>query len=223
MFILKEIFLSVIIFLCGSYLVSQNLSNSITEKWIITSPANAWSSLGYVLPIAPLEVKIPLLTLSIASFSLWAKSTVTINFIDITCIFWVIIITPSYLLFKKRIFTHLINVLFVLYISLAVIFKYDENILHFYSNNLIATTGAILSTSTGFLGFRFYKTKEFMIGASTILFGFGCKMCMIYLDQYWGTSVFHTTTAIGIIVLLHLAKEKPVLQPLLVTSYTNMV
>ena len=106
---------------------------------------------------------------------------------------------------------------------MAVIFKYDENILHFYSNNLIATTGAILSTSTGFLGFRFYKTKEFIIGASNILFGFGCKMCMIYLDQYWGTSVFHTTTAIGIIVLLHLAKEKPVLQPLLVTSYTNMV
>ena len=106
---------------------------------------------------------------------------------------------------------------------MAVIFKYDENILHFYSNNLIATTGAILSISTGFLGFHFYKTKEFIIGTSIILFGFGCKLCMIYLDQYWGTSVFHTTTAIGITCLLHLAKEKPALEPVLVISYTNMV
>ena len=223
MFILKEIFLSVIIFFCGSYLISQDFSNHITQQLIINSPANAWSSLGYALPIAPIEVKFPLLTLSIASFSLWAKSTVTINFIDVTSIFWVIIIIPTYLLLKKRILTHLINVLFILYISFAVIFKYDDNILNFYSNNLIAITGTILSVSTGFLGFRYYKTKEFIIGASAILFGFGCKMCMIYLDQYWGTCVFHTTTAIGITCILHLVKEKPVLQPLLVTSYTNMV
>lgn len=220
---LKQFAISVITFLCGSYLISQDFSNPITRQWIIKSPINAWSSLFYALPIAPIEVKFPLLTLSIASFSHWANSTVSISFIDVTSIFWVIIIIPTYLLLKKRILTDIINVLFILYISFAVIFKYDDNILNFYSNNLIAITGTILSTSVGFLAIHFYKTKEFMIGTPIVLFGFGCKLCTIYLDQYWGTSVFHTASAIGIACFLHLAKEKQILPIFQLIRQSNIV
>ena len=227
MFILKQFLVSFIVFICGSYLLSQDF-RPITQHWIINSPANAWSSLGYALVDAPIEVKFPLLTLSIASFSLWSRSTIMINFIDITGILWIISIMPVYLLITKHFYIHLINCMFVLYIFLAVILKYDNNILIFYSNNLIAITGTILGVSTGFLSFRYYKTKEFIIGASAILFGFGCKLSMIYLEQYWGTCVFHTTTAIGIICLLHIDKEKPVspvlpVLPYLVMSNANIV
>ena len=80
---LKDFIVSIVVFFCGSYLVSQDFRSPI-DLWIVKNPANAWSSLCYALPITTLEVKVPLLTLSVASFALWSNETIMINFIDDT-------------------------------------------------------------------------------------------------------------------------------------------
>ena len=206
MYFIKNLIISVVVFLSGSYFISQNL-HPITEQWIIQSPANAWSSLLYALPIAPLEVKIPLVTLSIVSFGLWANQNTIINFVDVTCIYWVITVVPASLVPQKRVFIKATNLLFVSFILLTVSFGGSVTVLDFYHSNLISITSSFLFVSAIVIGYYYRKRKYFWVGSFLIISGFGYKLCLIFFDQYWGTCAFHVSTAIGISILLHLGVE----------------
>ena len=206
MYFLKNLIVSVLVFLSGSYLISQHL-NPITEPWTIVSPANAWSSLSYALPIAPLEVKVPLLTLSIVSFGLWSNQNTIINFVDVTCIFWVITVISASLIRQKQILTTATNSLFVAFILLTISFGESNTILNFYHSYLILTTTSFLSVSAIALGYYHRKRKHFWIGSFFVISGFGYKLCLIFFNQYWGTCAFHISTATGIAILLRLGDE----------------
>lgn len=206
MYFIKNLFVSVVVFLSGSYLISQNLQ-PITKPWTIVSPANAWSSLSYALPIAPLEVKVPLVTLSIISFGLWATQNTIMNFVDVTCIYWVITIIPASLVPQKQILTKATNSLFLSFILLTVSFGGSGTVLDFYHSNIMAITASFLFVSAIVLGYYYRKRKHYWVGSFFILSGFGYKLCLIFLNQYWGTCAFHISTAIGISVLLRLGDE----------------
>ena len=76
---------SLLFFIIGSYLITYQVFSD--KPYIfITSPANAISSVSYAIVDAPLPVKIPMMVLSIASYSLWSNSITTINFVDVTSI-----------------------------------------------------------------------------------------------------------------------------------------
>jgi hypothetical protein len=202
----KDFVISIVVFFCGSYLVSQDFRSPI-ELWTIKNPANAWSSLCYALPVTTLEVKAPLLTLSVASFALWSNENVRINFIDVTCIFWVILIVSAHLLPRKNVLTTIVNISFVCYIIGIICGNYDNAVLNFYHRNIVPITGTILGISATPVAYYYYKQKEFIIGTIIILFGFACKLCTLYLSQYWGTSVFHVSTSIGIVTMLRLDRK----------------
>jgi hypothetical protein len=204
---LKDFIVSIVVFFCGSYLVSQDFRSPI-DLWIVKNPANAWSSLCYALPITTLEVKVPLLTLSVASFALWSNETIMINFIDVTCIFWVILVVSAHLLPRKKLLTTIVNICFTCYIVAIVSGSYHKSVVNFYHKNIVAITGTILGISATPLAYYYHKHKEFIIGTIIVLFGFACKLCTLYLSQYWGTSVFHVSTTIGIITLLRLDRKK---------------
>lgn len=206
MYFFKNLIVSVLVFLSGSYLISQNL-RPITEPWTIVSPANAWSSLSYALPIAPLEVKIPLVTLSIISFGLWSNQNMIINFVDVTCIYWVITVIPASLIPQKHVLIKATNSLFVSFILLTISFGECARVLDFYHLYLIEITASFLFVSAIVLGYYYRKRKHFWIGSFFILSGFAYKLCLIFLNQYWGTCAFHVSTAIGIAILLRLGDE----------------
>ena len=206
MYFLKHLIVSLVVFFSGSYLVSQNL-HPITEPWTIVSPANAWSSLCYALPIAPIEVKIPLVTLSIISFGLWSNENTIIGFVDVTCIYWVITVIPSSLVPQKHVLIKATNSLFVSFILLTVLFGGSATILNFYHNYLILISSSFLFVNAIVLGYYHRKRKHFWIGSFFVLSGFGYKICFIFLNQYWGTCAFHISTAIGIAILLRLGDE----------------
>ena len=48
----------------------------------------------------------------------------------------------------------------------------------------------------------------YIIGSGCVMLGFACKLLTIYVDQYWGTCVFHTSTALGIAILLRLMDDE---------------
>jgi len=206
MYFIKNLIVSAIVFLSGSYLISQNL-HPITEPWTIQYPANAWSSLSYALPIAPFEVKTPLVTLSIVSFGLWANQNTILNFVDVTCIYWVITVIPASLIPQKRVLIKATNSLFVSFILLTLSFGGSATVLNFYHSNLIAITASFLFVSAIVLGSYYRKRKHFWIGSFFILSGFGYKLCLIFFNQYWGTCAFHVSTAIGISILLRLGDK----------------
>ena len=220
MYFLKNLIVSVLVFLSGSYLISQNL-HPITEPWTIVSPANAWSSLCYALPIAPMEVKIPLVTLSIISFGLWSNENTIIDFVDVTCIFWVITVLPASLIPQKNVLTKATNSLFVSFILLTVSFGGSDTVLNFYHLYLLEITASFLSVSAIALGYYYRKRKHFWIGSFFVISGFGYKLCLIFLNQYWGTCAFHISTAIGISVLLRLGDEIVDYNKLVLTKNTD--
>jgi uncharacterized membrane protein len=49
--------------------------------------------------------------------------------------------------------------------------------------------------------------KMVILGASIISFGFICKILAIFFHQYWGTCIFHITTALGICILLRIQSK----------------
>ena len=206
MYFIKNLIVSVLVFLSGSYLISQNL-HPITEPWTIQYPANAWSSLSYALPIAPLEVKIPLVTLSIVSFGLWANQNTILNFVDVTCIYWIITVIPASLVPQKHTLIKATNSLFASFILLTVSFGGSGTVLNFYHSHLITITTSFLSVSAIVLAYYYRKRKHFWIGSFFIISGFGYKLCLIFFNQYWGTCAFHVSTAIGISILLRLSDE----------------
>ena len=203
--------ISAVLFLISSYLISQDL-RPFYVPWIIHHQANAWSSAFYALVPAPLVlIKLPMMTLAVVSFGLWSNSTPLVNFIDVTSIFWVIIIVTLYILpiapYKVPV-VYSINGLFATYICAIIGTGYHTQVLAYYHENLVPITGTILFISTVTLTSHYGATRIYIIGSGCVMLGFACKLLTIYVDQYWGTCVFHTSTALGIAILLRLMDDE---------------
>jgi hypothetical protein len=183
---------------------SSGLEHSIAS-WNITYPANAWSSIFYALPNTELHMKIPLMSLAITSFNLWSDSTSYISFADMTCIYWVtfcatLCCIPS--IYPKRRTILVVNTATVVFISTAIYTDYYIVVLEYYKQNIVVLTGVITTCCAAFLSTFHCHRKDFIVGSICIILGFVCKLQTIYYDQYWGTSVFHILTALGIFILL---------------------
>lgn len=195
---------SLIIFILGAYLISQDFRSPF-QRWIVSSPANAWSSALYALPIAPLQIKVPLLVLSIVSFGLWSNQTVAINFVDVTSIYWVIILVSTSILpaaKHRNLALMSINGLFSTFITTTLCLGYEDTVLDYYRANLVPLTGTIMVVSTINTTAYYGHVRVYLLGAGMIVTGFGFKLLTIYCGQEWGTCIFHTSTAGGIAVLL---------------------
>lgn len=202
---------STTVFLVGSYLISQDL-RPFYQPWIINNQANAWSSMFYALvPVPLLLLKLPMVTLGIVSFSLWANSNTLVNFIDVTCIFWVIVIVTLYGLPHAPYNSYVIytvNGICTAYICTVVVCGYHAHVLAYYDANLVQITGIILMFSAMTLTSHYGVTPTYLFGSSSIIVGFICKLFTIYLGQYWGTCIFHTLTALGIYYISQLPGEQ---------------
>ena len=71
-----------------------------------------------------------------------------------------------------------------------------------YQENLVPITGTIMVISTINTSAYYGHVRVYLLGAGMIVTGFGFKLLTIYAGQYWGTCLFHTSTAGGIAVLL---------------------
>jgi hypothetical protein len=208
---------STVIFFVGSYTLSQNTIPSHLKEsyspiqWYILNPENAWSSILYALPRAPMIMKLPLITLSIASFSLWSNSEPYINFIDVTSIYWVIITTSIYTLpyskHKEKVIW-VINSFASLFIGTSIYSGFDKDILIYYNDNLIPFTGAVNIVCCIILYSYYLDNIQFNTSVFFIVCGYICKLQTIYHGDYWGTSVFHIFTAIGIHILVYIDKPQ---------------
>jgi hypothetical protein len=181
-----------------------------TPAPFITNQSNAWSSVCYALIAAPPLVRIPLFVLSVASFCLWANSTPLVNFIDVSCIYWSIIAVTVQILPTaphSRIVLIYLDTAFIIVLITMSFLHHSTEILNYYHANLVEITGIIYSLC-GIVSCSFYMTnKTFMIGIGCISFGFICKLLTIFEEQYWGTAIFHTMSAVGIQILLKLEKQ----------------
>jgi hypothetical protein len=195
---------SFLTFILGAYLISQDFRSPFLP-WIIESPANAWSSALYAIPDAPLPIKVPLLVLSIVSFGLWSNQTIAINFIDVTSIYWVIVLVSASILpaaKHKTLALASINGIFSTFITTTLCLGHEGQILDYYHDNLIPITGTIMVISTINTAAYYGHVRVYWVGAGMIITGFGLKLLAIYCGQYWGTCLFHTSTAGGIAILL---------------------
>ena len=207
---MRNILLSFFLSVLGSYILLCIIAVSPTPS--INHHANAWSSITYALIDAPSTVMLPLYILTVASFNLWAHSTQIVNFIDVTCIFWTIIVVTVALspdVTNSTIIIRAINVLFILYIITIISISYTSLVLAYYHDNLVIITGLIYGLCGINLSTFYIRIPTFILGVGVISFGFICKLLTIYQDQYWGTSVFHIITAAGIGILLRLTKLEP--------------
>lgn len=191
-------------FLVGSYFVSQRGQNPFFGNWIVSSPANAWSSMWYAMQFTPICVKLPLISLSVVSFGLWSNETTAISFVDVTSIYWIIVIVslsalPS-TVYKWPVI-YLINTSVVLFMGLSIYYGLDHAILAYYAANLVPITGVVLMFSAAMLSSYYLFNRIFILGSSLIMIGFGFKLMTIFNGIYAGTAVFHTMTAFGIGVL----------------------
>jgi hypothetical protein len=204
--VIRRILLSLLLSVLGSYILLCIITVSPTPS--INHHANAWSSITYALIDAPSTVMLPLYILTVASFNLWAHSTQIVNFIDVTCIFWTIIVVTVALspdVTNSTIIIRAINMLFILYIITIISISYTSLVLAYYHDNLVIITGLIYGLCGINLSTFYIRNPTFILGVGVISFGFICKLLTIYQDQYWGTSVFHIITAIGIGILLRLS------------------
>lgn len=210
----KRMISSLLFCLCASYIVLCVTLSSATP--IISQQANAWSSFGYALIDAPPLVRFPLFVLSIASFNLWSSSNVSVNFIDVTSIFWVIIAVTIYLLPQAKHSTLVlisVNICFTLFIVITLSIIQTDTVLKYYQDNLVIITGLIYVLCGINMSVFYISNKVFLIGLLCITVGFICKLMTIYEGQYWGTSVFHLLSAFGIDTLLTLQKNQDLQSP----------
>ena len=195
------------LYLCivACYLVSFFRSMDIVP--IVMYKANAFSSFAYALISAPIQIRVPLMILAVASFTLWANTSQQINFIDVTCIYWVIIIITLTLLPNARHSTFVVFVLnigFFVYIATILGMSMETLVVNYYRNNLVQITGLIYGLSGATVTAFYVTDKIYIVGVLLTAVGFICKMLTIYAGQYWGTCIFHMMTAYGIHVLLQI-------------------
>lgn len=206
-----KLVISLIICIIGSYFASRPDDG----VWYIQNPANSWSSICYAIPDAPISIKVPLLTLSIISFGTWANPIPTLQFIDVTCIMWIIIIVSLSILPKadnKWYMIYVVDSVFIVYISTITYFDLAIAVVDYYNLNLVPIIGTIMILNMGTLTSYYARHKIFILSSILMVIGFSSKLGNIYLDNYWGTCVFHICTAIGIAILLSIdIKEPPIL------------
>jgi hypothetical protein len=176
----------------------------------IRHAANSFSSVSYALVDSPPLVRVPLFILSVASVCLWANSTTHVNFVDVTCIFWTII-AVTLNIFPNA--PHKNNVLLLFDGAMIIVIissiwnNYDGAILYYYSENLVFLT-AIIYGLCGISMSAFYATNPiFLTGMGCISLGFIFKLLTIFQGQYWGTSIFHIISGLGIHILLKVKPE----------------
>ena len=181
-----------------------------TSTPFIQNHANAWSSVCYAMVTAPPLVRFPLFILSVVSFFLWAYSTPLNNFVDVSSIYWVIIAVTVQILpnaSHKRVVLVFLNTAFIIILMSMSFLHHSTEILDYYHNNLVSVTGIIYGLC-GIVTTSFYITnKMFIAGIVCISVGFICKLFTIFQGQYWGTSIFHTLSAVGIQFLLMIEKQ----------------
>ncbi len=193
----------------GSYCFLCIVASSASP--FISNQANAWSSISYALIEGPGCVRLPLFILSVASFNLWSHSIPVVNFIDVTCIYWTILVTTIAIypdIKNVQMLIWLLNTAFMLYIFTIVGLSYTHAVLMYYKNNLIIITGLVYGLCGINMSVFYIRNPKFLIGIGVISIGFICKLLTIFNDQYWGTSIFHLTSAIGIGILLQISKLK---------------
>jgi len=195
---------SLLLFIIGAYLISQDFRSPF-QTWTIDNPANAWSSVLYALPIAPVPVKIPLVILSIVSFGHWSNPIVAIDFLDITSIYWIITIVSTYILPNAKhnnIAIIVVDGCFIIYIATVISLGYENIFLDYYKTNLTPISSIILITNTLHTSIYYGHRRLYLLGNSMIVVGFGLKLLTMYGHENWGTSLFHASTAGGIAILL---------------------
>lgn len=201
---------------CINFFSSIVLSYFATEQtdvlnWRVENPLSAWSSFAYSLIGAPLRIQIPCNILSVVSFNLWANSYDVINFIDVTCIFWVTLITffsiIPYIKIKKREKVVLIfNILVCLFIIFVFVLQKHKGILYFYSINLTKIFGALTLSSAIIVSPKYYRKSKFQKGCVTLFSGSIIKYLgrNNYIELDFSTGIFHLLTALSIYYFLKL-------------------
>jgi hypothetical protein len=169
---------------------------------IINSPANAWSSFAYAAIDAPLCIKYPLFILSVASFNLWSCSTIPIDIIDVSSIFWVNMVVVIYILpdaeYKYRLI-YLLNTILTILVVYTISIGYENYVFEYYRVNMIQDIGIVYVYSGIILSSYYAKDANFLFGLFCVVVGFICKIFDIYTPyKKWGTSIFHMLTALGI-------------------------
>ena len=200
----RNVCASLVFFCIASYFVTYYVF-SRSHKLILNNPANAISSVSYAMIDAPPTIKVPLLILSVASYSLWAESNPIINFIDVTCIFWTIVAVTIFIL-PNATYSHKmivgLDITIVTLILLTICSGFTNSVLHYYKLNLVVLSGLIYGLCSIMIFALYGPNKMIVLGASIISIGFICKILTIFFNQYWGTCIFHIATALGIGILL---------------------
>ena len=207
--IVRNLCLSVFFFSVASYLVTY-YAFSNTHKIVLNNPANAISSVSYAIIDAPLTIKIPLIILSIASYSLWADSNTIVDFIDVTSIFWTIVAVTIFILpnapYSHKIIVGL-DISIIILILLTIFSGFTTYVLAYYRINLVVLSGLIYGICSIIIFALYGPNKTILLGSAIISFGFICKILTIFFDQYWGTCIFHISTALGIGILLRVPDQ----------------
>ncbi len=194
--------------LLGAYLTSQPI-----QYWVINNQANAWTSLIYAFPVVPLYVKIPLYVLAMASFSLWANSNGYNQFIDVTSILWIPVITAVYIhptLPHKMRIAYFVNFAFITFLSVSLYTDYIHTVLNWYNYHIVPTVGTI-TVASYLVVFPYYsRVRKYQLSGLMTLTGFVAKLTTIYGGFYYGTAIFHTLTALSLCVIVSVRYTPPV-------------
>lgn len=205
--------ITVCIFSCVSCLLFSYIFLAFVESSYfptVRHATNSFSSLSYALVDSPVLVRVPLFILSVASVCLWANAAPPINFIDVTCIFWVIIAVTLHIFPNaphKNVVLLIFDTFVVILIMSSIALKYDSIILEYYGDNLVILTAVIYGLCGISLATNYATNPTFLFGVSCISFGFICKLLTIFQGQYWGTSIFHIVTGFGIHILIKVTPE----------------
>jgi hypothetical protein len=161
-------------------------------------PANAISSFAYAAYQTDKGVQLPLFVLSVASFNLWSQDNSYINFVDVTSIFWTIVVVTLNTIKDNRLVIYAVDGFFILYIAVVFGTGAQERVVAYYSENLIPLN-AIIYLLCAVVGASLHRgSKHYLIGSLCITTGFACKLLTILANQYWGTCLFHLLSAAGI-------------------------
>jgi hypothetical protein len=181
----------------------------VNQKIIINNPPNAWSSFAYAAIDAPFCLKYPLFVLSVSSFNLWSSSPVYINIIDVTSIFWVNINVTIYVLpgskHKYKVI-YAINGIVTLLLLYTIFNRYELYLFDYYGANMIPDVGIVYVYSGLILSAFHAQDKNYLAGLLCIVSGFNCKLLDLYMQQDWGTCVFHILTALGTNLVIRLTR-----------------
>ena len=193
--------------ICSYFLTEQ----TDILNWKVENPLSAWSSFAYSLIGAPLRIQIPCNVLSVISFNLWSNSDDTINFIDVTCIFWVTLITffntiPYIKIQKRKKIISIFNTLVCIFILMAFLLHKYKGILYFYSIHLTQLFGGLILSTTMFVSPKYYKKINFQKACVTLLSGSIIKYLgrNNYIEIDFSTGVFHILTSLSIYFFLKL-------------------